>query len=206
MCFARITHAVVKAQSWSGVPALTQGCGGEGGDDALGYHLVLPMAPVLSQLYVSQKRRSCRSNRRSRSLQAVDRAHGTGGGSHLGQGKRGPGKSHAAPLLPTTHLPLPEVPSSCFSPSCKLLQVSLPSCLRSLNLQISVMGPTPEAPRANLFKKALDSCPRGDGQRMWKLAPLHSHSVRILPTPTLFSGRQEAQNKVQQQPGIETQS
>ena len=78
------------------------GAGSGPGVNAVGYHLVLNVAPVLAQLYVSQDA-VLPVKQEIQEFQAVDRARETGGGSHLGQG----GdicEGHAALLLPTTHL------------------------------------------------------------------------------------------------------
>lgn len=66
-----------------------------------GPHLVCSVAPVLTQIFMSQD--SVLSIKQEvQELQAVDGAHGTGGGSHLG--KEGTGVRVAQPLLPISHL------------------------------------------------------------------------------------------------------
>ena len=81
------------------------------------------------------------------------------------------------------YLPLCSVPAAAPRSAC-------PSCLLSLNLQISVVGTTQKlpGPGSQFLEKALDSCPCGDGQRM-KLAP---SCIPILSESSLtpFSGRQ----------------
>lgn len=164
----------------------------------MGYHLVLPMAPVLSQLYVSQNAVLPIQKQEIQEFQAVDRAHGTV--EEAIWGKEGTRWSRNPSCPPPICHYLRYLPP-CFSPSCSL-QVSLPLLPAGLNLQISVMGPTQRLLEPIYLKSARQLPPWG-----WTASEVSPSCIPILseslPTPTLFWKAGRPKNKVQQQPGIE---